>query len=117
MRTFLISYDLAKPDNNKAALCSAIMMLGHSWARPLDQTWYLKTDMKDSDIENVLNNFIGEDDGLLVQCVEHGAMLANTQLRWFKQRAQPLSGVETNIIAFPVPPELPPAQDELAIAS
>ena len=117
MRTFLISYDLAEPANNKAALCSAIMMLGQSWARPLDRTWYIKTDKEDSDIENVLNGFIGEDDGLLVQWVEHGAMLANTQLRWFKQRTQPLSGVETNIIAFPVAPEVAPVQDELAIAS
>ena len=26
---------------------------------------------------------------------------ATTQLRWFRQRAQPLAGVATNIVAFP----------------
>jgi len=78
------------------------MMLGQSWARPLDQTWYIKADLEDGDIENVLGGLLSDDDGLLVQCVEHGAMLSNTRLRWFKRRSQPLAVVETNVIAFPV---------------
>ncbi len=117
MRTFLISYDLAQPAKNKTALCSTIMMLGQSWARPLDQTWYIKADMEDCDIENVLNGLLQDDDGLLVQCVEHDAMMANTQLRWFKQRAQPLASVETNVIAFPVIPEVAITDADLALAS
>jgi hypothetical protein len=101
MPTFLISYDLSQPAANKSAVTSAIMMLGASWARPLDQTWYIKADLEDSDIESVLGSLLGDDDGLLVQRVEHDAMLANTQLRWFRQRSKPLAGVETNVVAFP----------------
>jgi hypothetical protein len=43
MRTLIISYDLANPHSNKHALAQEIMAAGHSWARPLDQTWYMKT--------------------------------------------------------------------------
>ena len=95
----------------------AIMMLGHTWARPLEQTWYIKADLEDSDIENVLHGLLDDNDGLLVQCVEHDAMLANTQLRWFKQRSKPLAGVEANAIGFPAPPKKPVIENNLALAS
>ncbi len=34
MRTYLISYDLAKPHLLKHVVAQAIMAIGHSWARP-----------------------------------------------------------------------------------
>ena len=105
MCTFLISYDLNRPDYNKDAITSAIMMLGQSWARPLDQTWYIKSDLESHDIEHLLHRLLDEEDALLVQCVEHAAMLSNTQLRWFKQRSQPLAGVAENVLAFSTPTE------------
>ena len=117
MRTFLISYDLRQPAHNKNAIASAIMMLGQSWARPLDQTWYIKADLEGGDIENVLHHLLDEDDGLLVQCVEHKAMLANTQLRWFKQRSHPPAGVAENVFAFPALTEAPARNRGLALAS
>ena len=107
MQMFLISYDLAAPAQNKNAMTSAIMMLGQSWARPLDQTWYIKADVEAGDIEQILGRLIGDDDGLLVQAVEDEAITANTQLRWFKQRAQPLAGVDSNVVAFPAASEAP----------
>ena len=54
MRTFLISYDLAHPNRNKHVLATAIMSLGQSWARPLEQTWYVRADTAEMDIESRL---------------------------------------------------------------
>ena len=41
MRTYLISYDLAKPTNNQHVIAQVIMGLGEKWARPLANTWYV----------------------------------------------------------------------------
>jgi len=106
MRTFLVSYDLASPAN-RHAITTAIMMLGKTWARPLEQTWYIKADLDENDIDSVLSNLLAADDGLIVQCVRDDAHLANTSLRWFKQRPLPQDVSETNVVAFPVVPELP----------
>lgn len=100
MRTYLVSYDLANPSLNRNALTTAIMMLGQSWARPLAQTWYIRTDLAETDIESVLRELLHADDGLLVQSVDDEARLAGTQMRWFRQR--PLfQNSETNVVAFP----------------
>lgn len=101
MQMFLISYDLAAPTVNKNAMTHAIMMLGQSWARPLEQTWYIKANVEAGDIEQVLRGLLDDDDGLLVQSVEDEAIMANTQLRWFKQRTQPLAGIDPNVVALP----------------
>ena len=116
MRTFLISYDLASPATNRHAMTTAIMMLGATWARPLDQTWYITADLDEDDIHSVLANLLDDDDGLIVQCVSDDAHLANTSLRWFKQRPLPQEVVQTNIVAFPVAPELPCGDDLLPLA-
>ncbi len=114
MQMFLISYDLAAPTQNKNAITSAIMMLGQSWARPLEQTWYIKADVEAGDIEQVLGRLLGDDDGMLVQSVADEAIMANTQLRWFKQRAQPLAGIDSNVVAFPASSEQPaPFADDM----
>jgi hypothetical protein len=100
MRTYLVSYDLANPALNRNALTSAIMMLGQCWARPLAQTWYIKADLDEADIESVLRELLQTDDGLLVQSVDDEARLAGTSMRWFRQR--PLfPNAATNIVAFP----------------
>ncbi len=113
MRTFLVSYDLANPATNRHAITTAIMMLGATWARPLEQTWYLKADLDEADIESVLANLLADDDGLIVQCVRDDAHLANTSLRWFKQRPLPQDVPHTNVVAFPVIPERPTSNEEL----
>lgn len=110
MTSFLIAYDLARPQANKHALASAIMMIGQSWARPLETTWYVKADMDASDIEAILTGLLGDDDGLLVQPVNENAALANTTLRWFKRRSAPAAGA-SNVVAFPVVAELPAMVD------
>ena len=120
MRTFLVAYDLANPAANRNALTTAIMMLGRSWARPLEQTWYIKADLEEDDIHSVLATLLADDDGLIVQCVRDDAHLANTSLRWFKQRPLSRDLVETNVVAFPVVPEIGVTGDTLpplAVAS
>ena len=115
MRTLIISYDLASPYRNKHVLAQQIMGLGQSWARPLDQTWYVRTEASEQSVEAQLVGLLDANDGLLIQAVEDDAVLTNTALRWFRQRRV---GVEidanSNVIAFPAPqgslcdqPELP----------
>lgn len=117
MRTFLVSYDLANPALNRNALSTAIMMLGQSWARPLAQTWYIRTDLGETDIESVLRELLHADDGLLLQSVDDEARLAGTQMRWFRQR--PLfQKTETNVVAFPAPADRvsPPVPADVPLA-
>jgi hypothetical protein len=117
MRTFLIAYDLAKPNRNKHVLASTIMALGTAWARPLEQTWYIKGDLSEDQIEKRLADLLDEDDGMLVQCVEAPAALAQTSLRWFRQRRPGFEvGRDTNVIAFPSSQTVV-AQAELPLAA
>jgi hypothetical protein len=118
MQTFLVSYDLAKPTRNKHALATAIMGLGSSWARPLECTWYVRADVSEGQVAARLSSLLDVDDGLIVQAVEEEATLANTSLRWFRQR-RPGFDLEagSNILAFPtVTPPPAPAQQELPLA-
>jgi hypothetical protein len=116
MRTFLISYDLAHPNRNKHVLATAIMSLGQSWARPLEQTWYVRAETSEGDIEKRLAGLLDGDDGLIVQAVSDDAQLTNTSLRWFRQRRTPFDiEASTNVIAFPLPGVVP-AQAELPLA-
>jgi hypothetical protein len=102
MRTYLISYDLAKPHLDKHVVAQAIMTLGTSWARPLEQTWYVRSDESEQTIASSLWGLLDDDDGVLIQQVKEDAVLMNTSLRWFRKRRP---GVEVdgmaNVIAFP----------------
>ena len=116
MRTFLISYDLAKPHLTKHVVAQAIMSAGQSWARPLEQTWYVRSEENEEALEAWLARFIDTDDGLLIQSVKDDAVMTNTSLRWFRQRR---AGIEvdehTNVIAFPITGPAP-QQSELPFA-
>jgi len=113
MRTFLVSYDLAQPAANKSQIVEAIMNLGHAWARPLDNVWYLRAEETHAEIEAQIARLLGMDDGLLIQEARGNAAFLNTGLRWFRQRKrdQAASGdaeiacaeVASNVIAFPAP--------------
>jgi len=116
MRTYLISYDLAKPNRNKHVLAQEIMGLGERWARPLENTWYVASLDREAEIELRLSGLLDADDGLLIQAVEDEAILTNTSLRWFRQRRSPMDFVTgSNVLAFPMPPVAPPAQAELPL--
>ena len=78
MRTLIISYDLAQPHRNKHVLAHHIMAIGNSWARPLEQTWYVRTDATEGEIEAQLRGVLDPDDGLLIQATRDEAVLTNT---------------------------------------
>lgn len=116
MRTLIISYDLAQPQRNKHVLAQQIMSVGRSWARPLEQTWYVRTDAAADEVEERLRVVLQSDDGLLVQATRDDAVMTNTALRWFRQR-QPRTDVGpddgSNVIAFPAPTPVSDDQEEL----
>jgi len=117
MRTLIISYDLANPHRNKHVLAQQIMALGEAWARPLEQTWYVRTDVREETVEGKLSGLLEADDGLLIQAVEDDAVLTNTALRWFRRRRPAVDIAEgSNVIAFPAPSELADEQPELPLA-
>ena len=116
MRTLIISYDLAQPQRNKHILAQQIMSLGRSWARPLEQTWYVRTDAAADEVEEQLRVVLESEDGLLVQATRDEAVMTNTALRWFRQRQPEIgSGPDggSNVIAFPAPQPVSDDQDEL----
>ena len=108
MRTYLISYDLAEPATIKNILSSEIMELGQSWARPLANTWYVRSDEAQDVIEAKLRDHLDLDDGLLIQPVRDNAVMLNTGLRWLRQRRTDdrVAG-ETNVVVFPGPAQAP----------
>lgn len=118
MRTLIISYDLANPHRNKHVLAQQIMDLGQSWARPLEQTWYVRTDASETNVERQLAGLLEADDGLIIQAVEDDAVLTNTALRWFRQRRVSMEvGGNSNVIAFPTPSTPADEQPELPLAA
>ena len=116
MRTFLISYDLANPVQNKHAIAQSIMSAGERWARPLESTWYLTSDKDEASLADRIGPLLDTDDGLLIQSVDDQAVLTNTSLRWFRQRrvsmakADAIDVGESNVVAFPAP--APTVEDE-----
>lgn len=117
MRTYMISYDLAKPTANQSVLAQTIMGLGDKWARPLTNTWYVASDRDEVDLEADLQALLSDDDGLVIQAVKREAAMTNTSLRWFRQRRAPsdVDGGE-NVIAFPAPTTDTPDEPELPLA-
>lgn len=118
MHTLIISYDLANPHHNKHVLAQQIMGLGQAWARPLEHTWYVRTDASEDHVERQLAGLLEADDGLIIQAVEETAILTNTALRWFRQRRVGMEiGQSSNVIAFPAPTAPADDQPELPLAA
>ncbi|MEM7774652.1 MAG: hypothetical protein AAF732_03520 [Pseudomonadota bacterium] len=101
MTTFLISYDLADPSRNKQTITSHIMAIGEAWARPLDQTWYVRCAGEAANIEAEITSHLGDEDGLIVQEVGEDVVFANTALRWFRRR--PIATADAGDTADHVP--------------
>ena len=101
MRTFLIAYDLAQPQLARHAIAAEIMRLGQSWARPLEQTWYIRSEADEGELDARLSWMLGPDDALLIQAVEENAFLMNTHLRWFRRRQPAADNGGGRLIQFP----------------
>jgi hypothetical protein len=118
MRTFLISYDLSRPERTKHAMATAIMSLATAWARPLEHTWYVRGETSETEIEQRLATLLDDDDGLIVQMVSEAGVLTNTQLRWFRQRRPAFElDASSNVVAFPSVPASLSSQPELPLAA
>lgn len=113
MRTYLVSYDLAKPSLNQPYLAEAIMGLGTAWARPLANVWYVKAEETPAEIEARLSRLLDDEDGLLVQETRGDALMLNTGLRWFRQRRRTLADSD-NVVSFPAPPAAANDAEDLA---
>ena len=121
MRTFLISYDLANPAQNKHIIAQSIMASGERWARPLEQTWYVTSGESEADLAQRIGGLLDTDDGLLIQSVDDQAVLTNTSLRWFRQRRSEgttasVAAAGNNVVAFPAPQPADNDQPELPLA-
>ena len=105
MRTFLVSYDLAKPQLNQPYVAEAIMSLGAAWARPLENVWYLRAEETQGEIEARLARLLDEHDGLLIQETRGEARMLNTGLRWFRRRRGTVGlapdATPSNVVSFP----------------
>lgn len=65
MKTYLIGYDLNKPEQNYTALIKAIEAFDAYWHH-LDSTWIVKSDLKAATIRDMLAQHIDANDELLV---------------------------------------------------
>ena len=101
MRTYLISYDLGS-DKARHRIATEIMRLGQASARPLETTWYLRTEADLADVQRLLRPWLDTDDGLLIQAVRDDAVMLNTGLRWFRQRRADARDAPGNVVAFPL---------------
>lgn len=95
MMTYLISYELSKSYQRKLILSQAIMSLGESWARPLENTWYIRSKDREHIIKEKLGKYIDSDDAFLIQNVDDEVTMVNTSLRWFKAKKSDFEIFET----------------------
>ena len=119
MRTLIISYDLAQPHRNKHVLAQRSWRWAQSWARPLEQTWYVRTEAREDRSKRSLRGHFDPDDGLLIQAVKDDAVLTNTALRWFRQRRAgvEIGGSPTSSPSPSCRPFAPDEQAELPLAA
>jgi hypothetical protein len=66
MKTYLIGYDLNKPEQDYEDLIAAIKETFKTWWHHLDSTWIVKTDQSAKAIRDLLGQHIGRSDELLV---------------------------------------------------
>lgn len=67
MKTYLISYDLIRPETSLGYtnLINAIKSFG-PWAKPLESLWLIKSDLTSLQIVNNLSKYTDNNDKLLV---------------------------------------------------
>lgn len=89
MRTYLISYDLGKPENSPEYV-RLIQMIktANFWTKPLKSAWLIKTELSSLDIIKQLKAVIGESDRVYVTEVNKNWTsfnLAEKTVNWLKQ--------------------------------
>jgi len=66
MTSYVLGYDLDRPDQNYPELFSAIKALGVTWWHNLDSTWIIKSTLSADAIGKKLSRHIGSSDKLFV---------------------------------------------------
>ena len=66
MKTYLIGYDLNKPEADYPKLIEKIKDITNGWWHHLDSTWIIKSNRTSDSILNELETVIDNDDELLV---------------------------------------------------
>lgn len=67
MKTYLISYDLIKPDTNpEYTMLMKMIKSANRWSKPLKSTWLIQTDLSSLDIVNQLKSVIDANDKIYV---------------------------------------------------
>jgi hypothetical protein len=67
MTTYLVGYDLNKPNQDYAELIEAIKAIsGGTWWHNLDSTWIFRSELSALEIRNALTPHIDRNDELLV---------------------------------------------------
>ncbi|MDO8183357.1 MAG: hypothetical protein Q7T49_00005 [bacterium] len=67
MKTYLITYDLIRPESSPDYTRLFNYIKSHiSWAKPMASTWIIKTDMEAVDIVNQIRTVTDSNDKILV---------------------------------------------------
>lgn len=93
MRTYMIGYDLRKPEKDYPALYEAIKNVADGWWHRLDSTWLINSNLNAAQIRDRINPHIDASDRLLVICVGGEWATANMPddaNAWLKNSLRPV---------------------------
>lgn len=65
MNVYLISYDLVSPGQHYPQVHAAIRSIGE-WSKPLESTWFVKTNLSVSQVRDTVQKAMDSNDKLLV---------------------------------------------------
>lgn len=89
MKTYLISYDLARPESSpEYAPLIEMIKSAHFWTKPMKSFWLIKTDLTSLDIIKQLKSVAGEHDRIYVTEVTRNwtsSNLAENTVHWLRQ--------------------------------
>jgi len=87
--TYLITYDLNKPNQNHSSLYEAIKSLG-SWAHFMDSTWFVDTDYSSEQIRDELLKVMDSDDSLFITKISSysGSLLHKEAWPWLSEHVE-----------------------------
>ncbi len=89
MKTYLISYDLARPESSPEYVRLVQMIkTANFWTKPMKSFWLIKTDLTSLDIVKQLKSVTDENDKIYVTEVTRNwtsSNLAEKTVNWLKQ--------------------------------
>lgn len=93
MKTFIISYDLSKPETSQEYLSLINMIKSVSnWAKPLESLWLIKSDLQALQIAERIKSVIDPNDKcLVIEVKEDWAVygVSQTVINWLRSQVAP----------------------------